>query len=396
MSRRRVLMVKFTLQPPGGGQAVAAWMLEALKGRYELGVLTWTPLDLDAVNRFYGTSLNPSDLSCSDVGAAVRLLDKVPPRLSLMRQALLMRVAQRIAPGYDVVMTVDYEADFGQPGIQYINIPIYRRPRPRDDVRWYHGPGFVLDAYYALADLIAPMTKQGIRSNVTLANSDWIRGLVRDRHGIEAATLYPPIAARFRDVPWSERKNAFVCIGRVSPEKQIPRIVEILKRVRQRVPSVSLCIVGTFDRTRYAREVRRLLRAESEWISVEEWLSRDELVALIPTFRYGIHGMLEEHFGMAPAEMVTAGCIVFLHRGGGQVEIVGGDSRLTYETVDDAVERIATVLESPDEQADLRRALSARASLFSADHFMAEIRSLVDRFPNPVRPSLREPSGRAR
>ena len=44
------------------------------------------------------------------------------------------------------------------------------------------------------------------------------------------------------------------------------------------------------------------------------------------THRYGIHGMREEHFGMAPAEMARAGAIVWVPRGGGQTEIVGGEA----------------------------------------------------------------------
>ena len=58
------------------------------------------------------------------------------------------------------------------------------------------------------------------------------------------------------------------------------------------------------------------------------------------THRYGIHGMREEHFGMAPAEMARAGCIVWVPRGGGQMEIVGREPVLMYDSEDDAVEKI--------------------------------------------------------
>jgi hypothetical protein len=37
-----------------------------------------------------------------------------------------------------------------------------------------------------------------------------------------------------------------------------------------------------------------------------------------------------EPFGMAPAEMAAAGCIVFVPNDGGQIEIVNGDPRLVY------------------------------------------------------------------
>lgn len=59
---RRILFVQPSFQPPGGGNGVAAWMLQALRGRHALGALTWTPLDVDEMNRFYGTSLRRDEL----------------------------------------------------------------------------------------------------------------------------------------------------------------------------------------------------------------------------------------------------------------------------------------------------------------------------------------------
>ena len=48
--------------------------------------------------------------------------------------------------------------------------------------------------------------------------------------------------------------------------------------------------------------------------------------------RYGIHGMREEHFGMAPAELARAGAIVWVPRGGGQMEIVGHEPALMFDS----------------------------------------------------------------
>ena len=93
-------------------------------------------------------------------------------------------------------------------------------------------------------------------------------------------------------------------------------------------------------------------------------MSREDLLALIPTYRYGIHGMAAEHFGMAPAEMAAAGCIVFVPNDGGQVEIVNRDPRLLYETVDDAVASITRIMRDPVEQQAVREMLLSRARAF--------------------------------
>ena len=43
MTRKRLLFVQPVLDPPGGSNAVASWMIEALKGEYAISVLTWRP-----------------------------------------------------------------------------------------------------------------------------------------------------------------------------------------------------------------------------------------------------------------------------------------------------------------------------------------------------------------
>jgi glycosyltransferase involved in cell wall biosynthesis len=96
--------------------------------------------------------------------------------------------------------------------------------------------------------------------------------------------------------------------------------------------------------------------------------------------RYGIHGMREEHFGMAPAEMVRAGCIVWVPGGGGQVEIVGDEPRLLYASEDDAVEKIARTLADPAEEDRLRDRLDRRALRFTTAHFVDQVRRIVAEF----------------
>jgi glycosyltransferase involved in cell wall biosynthesis len=91
--------------------------------------------------------------------------------------------------------------------------------------------------------------------------------------------------------------------------------------------------------------------------------------------------MVDEHFGIAVAEMVKAGCIAFVPNDGGPVEIVGGDKRLVYQTKEEAITKIIRILSNPDEQASLRNYLNSRKELFSTERFMSQIREIVRRFP---------------
>ena len=57
MRNLRVLLVHGTLQDPGGGNAVGAWLAQALAGEVTLEVLTERPWQPEAVDAFWGTSL---------------------------------------------------------------------------------------------------------------------------------------------------------------------------------------------------------------------------------------------------------------------------------------------------------------------------------------------------
>lgn len=380
---KRVLLVQPSLQPPGGSNGVAAWALQALVATHRVTVLSWWPVDVGPVNRFYGTSLRQSDFDTISVPASWRaIVDRLPVPASLVRQSLLMRRTHRVGDGFDVMFSLYNETDFRRRGIQYVHYPTYLRPRPRVDLRWYHPPQAGLNLYYAIADRIAGFSLERMKQNLTLVNSDWTGGHVRQFLGVATRTLYPPVVDPGQGWPWAERRNGFLALGRISPEKEFERVMRILAKVRETVPDITLTIVGTRDRTTggYLRELKALAAALGPWIEFREDLSRDQVRQLMASNRYGIHGMREEHFGMAPAELARAGAIVWVPRGGGQTEIVANESTLMFSSEDEAAQKIVNTMTNPGEQERLRTLLAARAGQFSTDRFMHQVRDIVDSF----------------
>ena len=171
-------------------------------------------------------------------------------------------------------------------------------------------------------------------------------------------------------------------MGRISPEKEYERVMTILARVRERAPDITLTIVGTSDRhtRRYRASLRALAQSLGKWIDIRENLSRDEVRGLMASHRYGLHGMREEHFGMAAAELARAGAVVWVPRGGGQMEIVGNEPALMFDSDDEAVEKIAATLSNAVEQRRLREMLSITSEQFSTAHFMQRVRDIVRDF----------------
>jgi glycosyltransferase involved in cell wall biosynthesis len=379
---KRVLLVQPSMQPPGGGNGVAAWVLQALVPVHDVTVLSWRPVDIDPINRFFGTHLKPGDFTTIEVPAAWRWLDRLPVPATLIKLSLLMRHTRAVSGGFDVLFGVYNETDFGRRGIQYIHYPTYLRPRPDVDLRWYHRPKSSLSAYYRLADAIADFSLPRLKRNVTLVNSDWTGGHVRHFLGIPTQTLYPPVVDPAPGLPWHERADGFLAIGRISPEKEYERIMDILARVREQAPQTTLTIIGTWDR--HARRYRDRLEAKAaglgSWIQFRQNVTRDEMRRLMASHKYGIHGMREEHFGMSPAELARAGCVVWVPRGGGQMEIVNHEAGLMYDSVEDAVATITRTMHDPIEQERLRGVLSASSERFSTDRFIQQVRAIVDDF----------------
>jgi glycosyltransferase involved in cell wall biosynthesis len=384
--RRKVLLVQPSMQPPGGGNGVAAWTLQALVADHDVTVLSWWPVDVHPINRFFGTSLNPDTFATLVVPPAWRAVpDRLPVPVALLRSSIVMRYTRRFIDDFDVIVGVHNETDYGRRGIQYVHYPTYLRPRPEVDLRWYHRFSPLLNAYYAASDRLAGFSLERMKSNLTLCNSDWTRSHVRRFLGIDAITLYPPVVASTRQTPWSERRQAMVAMGRISPEKEYERLIRIVARVRRHAPDVTLTIVGTWDdkTRRYYESLVKLaasLDSTGSWITFRRDLSREDVRALLTGTRYGIHGMREEHFGMAPAEMVRAGMIVWVPDGGGQVEIVGDAPRLKYASEDDAADSILEVIGNAAEQARLREHLEHQGLLFSHDRFMTSMRDIVNDF----------------
>jgi glycosyltransferase involved in cell wall biosynthesis len=382
VARRRVLLVQPSLQPPGGGNGVAAWVLQSLVAEHRVTVLSWRPVEVDPINRFFGTHLNQSDFDAIVIPRRWTILpDHLPIPASLMKSALLMRYTRRFSDGFDVIVGVHNEIDYGRRGIQYIHYPTYLRPRPDVDLRWYHWRP-LLHAYYELVDRLVDVSMERVRENVTLVNSNWTGERVRQLLDIEPRTLYPPVVAPRSSTPWESRRRGVLAIGRISHEKEYERLMRILARVRAQVPDLTFTIVGTADRhvRRYYNDLRQQAAALGPWIQFRHDLSREDVGRLMAAHRYGIHGMREEHFGMAPAEMARAGMIVWVPRGGGQMEIVGDEPALLYDSEEEAAAKMLRVIGDAAEERRLREHLTARSELFSVERFVDEIQQIVREF----------------
>ncbi len=368
----------------GGSESPALWTVEALKSDYDVTVISTGEADLDRLNSYYGTSLAPHDFVHRSVRLPAGL--RSTEKFAGLKGRFLLRYVRRVAPEFDVLISSYGPMDFGKPGIQMIAdfsfVEEWRlelNPFFRKWKGWFYGKTIVRDVYLGLCDGVARVHSDAWKHNLTLANSHWSAQRLLEKYGIPSQVVYPPVATDFSAVPFSARDCGFVCLGRVSPEKCMHSVIAILQEVRKRGHDVHLHILGGIDDSDYGRKVRSLAEQAREWVHLEGWVQGEHKMKLLTTHRFGIHARPHEPFGIAVAEMVQAGCLVFVPNDGGQVEIVNQPA-LTYGNEAEAVEKIHAVLSNPAGQARLLWGLRRNWDSFSVTTFVETMRNVVAEF----------------
>jgi glycosyltransferase involved in cell wall biosynthesis len=256
----------------------------------------------------------------------------------------------------DILLSTHNEMDFGRPGLQYVHYPWAYLPRPDIEMQWFHRIPGVLAAYRGLCQLVAGGSLEGRGRNLSLANSRFVAGKIKEVYGVNSEILYPPVPGSFPGVPWQERRSAAVAIGRMHPVKRWEMAVEIVELARSRGVDIGLTLINQPDSIDYGRRIAGMA-AGRPWFRLLTGITREQLAAEVARHRYGIHAMEDEHFGIAVAEMVRAGCIPFVHDSGGPVEIVGGHRELRFRTVEEGAAALQSVMEDSALEERLRDAL---------------------------------------
>ena len=380
MVRKRVAVVQPVLIPGGGTEAVTAWTIEALKTGYDVSLVSFSDVNPDVLNQYYGTELKAGEFSTIRPGLPP-LLQRTK-RFLLLKDHLMMRYCKSVGSRFDLFIGVGGGMDFGSHGVQYMALA------PGSTLVKVLGHGAEVPTWYRLAklafmrlsQLISAYSQQRVKQNITLVTSQWAGNLVERVFGIPHwKVVYPPVDVFPEKAPWAPRENGFLCIARISPEKNLGQVIQILQLVREKGFDISLRIFGRQDDPHYFQEIKRVCEESGSWAVLEGPMARQELRSLMTQVKYGINAATDEPFGIALAEMVNAGCIVFVPDSGGQTEVVD-DPQLTYSGVDDAVEKITKVLESKSLQQSLLGRLENQEEVFSTQAFCGAMRMVAGEF----------------
>ncbi len=378
ISSRKKIAVLYPAFLGGGAEAVGLWILEALKDKYEVTLFTVAGIAFERLNAMYGTHLCDRTIQVKALFPRSRagfvnacIANNWHIRMLLFHTLIRQLKAQQSQ--YDTCVSAYNAVDYGfkdcpSQGINYIH--------------WVN----VLDSsrFY---NLISETDPARIKQYCNLANSKMVAERIQTVYGTTPELVYPPVVIDVQDVPWEEKEHAFICSGRLTLAKEPHKVIEILRRVRDRGFNIKLHMTaggGGVYAWQYRNRIRKLAQEHGDWITLYENLSYADYVSVLSKCRYGIHYKTEP-FGISIAEMIKAGAIPFVRSFGGQVEIVGEQNQdLFFFDPDEAVEKIVRVLGDEALQGHLRDAMDTQKTLFSTERFMAEFEQVVDRHLHPA------------
>ncbi len=197
-----------------------------------------------------------------------------------------------------------------------------------------------------------------------LANSENVRGRIRDAYGRDALVVYPPVDADFftPDPAGRSAEDYYLVVSALEPYKRIDLALRAMQRLGRR-----LIVAG---RGTQSGALQRIAGRDVEFTG---WVDDQRLRQLYRGCRALLFPGLED-FGMCPVEAQACGRPVIAYRRGGALESVNeGITGLFFaeQTAQALVDAVAAFEKLPLDPAAARR----NSLRFSLSHFQAGIRA---------------------
>lgn len=377
----RIAVVHPHISCAGGSESRALWTVQALQDEFDVTLISMGELNIDELNHYYGTNLSTNYLKLIEIPFP-RLIGR---HLSAIRGYPLSRYCRKNAPKYDVMISAYNFMDFGRIGIQFLgdfsfddNIRNLLHPTIKKNFRFASIRKVLKCPYTILAERLHGDTWERMIGNLTIANSVWSQQLLKERFGIQAKVIYPPVSEIVNNIAWEKREDGFVMIGRISPEKRHALVIQSIRKLRKKGYDIHLHLVGDVNdkvNKKYINDLRCLVGEDESFIHFEGRLSGKMKQLLINRHKYGVSACKNEAFGIAIVEMIKGGCIVFVPNSGGQVEIIDNPLLLFQDA--DIDQKILNTITSDKDQKSLRKHLLDQSKKFSSQIFMNEVKSLI-------------------
>ena len=159
-----------------------------------------------------------------------------------------------------------------------------------------------------------------------------------------------------------------ICLGRISPQKHIKDIIDIVERSRALSgKDIKLTVAGPCGNGEYATRIKQIVEARA-WITLVDGVFGRAKDDLLRSGRFAVHARRDEEFGIAVTEYLKAGLIPVVPDEGGSCEVVDRPE-LSYSTNEDAAAKLARLVSDSAFSEIMQRHCQSRALEFSRGKF---------------------------
>ena len=215
---------------------------------------------------------------------------------------------------------------------------------------------------------IYPNLKKRLASyDAFITHSEYVKKWIKKAWNIDAHVLYPPVSLLSTNYQLPTTKNDWICsVGRfftLGHGKKQEVMIDAFKKLCDQLPTTNyqLHLVGGVGNEpsslRYIEELQKMAKGYPIFFHFNASRSEVEKVLLTSKIYWHAAGYGEdpekdpikfEHFGIAPVEAISAGCIPILFNGGGLKEIADIlhlDSNLhLFNTTDELIKNTSVFL----------------------------------------------------
>jgi glycosyltransferase involved in cell wall biosynthesis len=380
----------------GGLQFVAALLAEALAKNYEVDLFHRVPsLTAENLAAATGTDLEGVQLHYVDASDDDSQLSRRNP-LSHYRSS--RKILAEVSEGYDLFVAIVHAIPpfcHATKGALIVLFPTATAPyvQPEGGVllkRALRHPGRFLYRNWA-------WKKRMESYEIKTAISDFSRRWTQKRWRIDCELVYPPVNTSFREV---EKEKIILSVGRFAIEgdghrKNQEQMLETYGRLNGERPlgweyfSVG-GLTATAEHQAFFEQLTDL--AATSGAHVKANMGWNELINLYERASIFWHAagygedqntrpIFMEHFGIATAEAMAAGCVPVVIKKGGQPEIVEhGVNGFLWETLDELKDYTHRLMNDDDLRTKMAHAARKRAQMFSREKFVA---NFIERLLEP-------------
>lgn len=178
----------------------------------------------------------------------------------------------------------------------------------------------------------------GYFSDVCYTNSSWTQRHMVGNWGDKCQVLYPPCNVdEFWSQDFNNKKKTVVSLGQYRPEKRHDIQLDMMKYHLQQHPNSDIVfkIMGSGKFEESEKIFKHLQdRVKNEKIKNVELLKDlkfSEVMSNIKEATFGVHTMIDEHFGISVVEMLSGGLVTLAHNSAGpKDDILGNHTHALY------------------------------------------------------------------